>query len=197
VTSLPASLLRFFKEEEHARQFLSGAARFGLLEYYRKIEDIRRDTREGESSVYFNTPQPIHSTVVSLDRYYILCTSHPDVNIPSQAKKYGRFMVRITNSSMLLERIKEEWKNYEDSSGAFTAPVIYTKDELREPDTLLLSPPELVYSQKLRSYEDDREYRYLLCRRFDVRRKVWEEHLTLTLPDCRDICSDVILCGES
>lgn len=196
VTTVPGCLLRFFEEEEHARQFLSGAIRFGILQYYRGIEDVRRDTSEGQSSVYFKTPQPIHSTVTSLDRYYILSAAHPEASIP-HLTQYGRFMVRINSPLVLLDRIKVAWGSYDHASGAFIAPVIYTKDELRDPDPSYLSPPELVYSQKSRSHEEDREYRYLIKRRFDVRRTVWESHLTLALPSCEDICSDVTVCTET
>ena len=133
--------------------------------------------------------------VTSLDRYYVVCTAHPEASV-SHLTQYGRFMVRINNPLALLERIKVAWEGYDHANGAFVAPVIYTKDELRDPDPLFLSPPELVYSQKPRSYEKDREYRYLIKRRFDVRRMVCETHLTLTLPNCEDICSDITVCAE-
>jgi hypothetical protein len=93
--SSPSSLLRFFPEEDFARQFVAGAIRFGLLEYYRGIEDSRRDTSEGQSSVCFRAPQPVHSTVSSLNRYYILSTAHPEVNRSHLPRKYGQFVVRI------------------------------------------------------------------------------------------------------
>lgn len=187
---IPNSLLRFFTKEVHARQFLSGSAKFGILEYYREIEDVRRDASEGRSSVYFRAPHPIHSTVISLNRYYILCASHPEADVSILARKYGRFMVRINNPQELLARIKVAWQNHELAieCGAFIAPVEYTKDELRDADALFLSPPHLTYSQKHRSSEEDREYRYMLKCRVDVKR-VWESHLTLTLPNCEDICT--------
>jgi hypothetical protein len=58
VTNVPSSLLRFYKEEQFARQFVAGEVRFSILEYYRKIEDSRRDESEGLSSVYFNVKAP-------------------------------------------------------------------------------------------------------------------------------------------
>jgi hypothetical protein len=215
---VPSSLLRFFHEEEFARQFVAGEIRFGILEYYRRIEDSRRDESEGQSSVYFKVKAPqliierktgrtidvkesdenIHSTVVSLNRYYILCTSHPEANISHLVRKYGRFVVRINSPLVLRERLKRAWQTHDLALDdcAFIAPVEYTKDELRDPGPLFLSPPELVYSQKSRSYEEDREYRYLLNCKVDTRR-AWEDHLTLTLPDCADICSAVTVCTES
>lgn len=198
--SVPSTLLRFFSEEDHALQFMSGSVRFGVLEYYRKIEDVRRDSSEGRSSVYFrlDASQPIHSTVVSLNRYYIICTAHPDVNIPSLARKYGRFVVRINSPLVLLDRIKLVWKEHVLAirDGTFIAPVEYTKDELRDADPDLLSPPHLTYSQKPRSYEEDREYRYLIKCKIDAKRE-WESHLILKLPDCSDICSALTVCAES
>ena len=107
-------------------------------------------------------------------------------------KKYGHFVVRIESPIVLLERIKAAWQVHDLAVDrcAFVTDVEYTKDELREPDPYFHSPPHLVYSQKPRLYEDDREYRYLIKCRVDVKRG-WEDHLTLTLPDCGDICSAV------
>ncbi len=171
---------------------MAGKVRFGILEYYRGIEDKRRDSSEGRSSVYFKAPQPVHATYTSLNHYYILCTAHPEADIPALMKKYGRFVVRINSPIALLERIKAAWQIHDLAvdRGAFVTHVEYTKDELREPDRYFHSPPHLVYSQKPRSYQDDREYRYLLKCKVDVKR-AWGNHLILTLPDCGDICSAV------
>src|SRR5271157_1563322 len=218
MTNVPGSLLRFFPTRGFARQFVKGAIRFGILEYYRGIEDSRRDEGEGQSSVYFNVKAPqliiekqtgriidttesdknIHSMVVSLNRYYILCASHPEVNFSSLARKYGRFMVRISSPLVLLERIRIAWQTCDLAldGDAFIAPVEYTKDELRDADPYLLSPPHLTYAQKHRSYEEDREYRYLLRCKVDTKR-TWEDHLTLALPDCGDICSLETVCTEN
>ena len=187
---IPNSLLRFFTEEEHARQFVSGSARFGILEYYREIEDVRKDASEGRSSVYFRAPHPIHSTVISLNRYYILSTAHADADVSYLARKYGYFMVRINSPRELLARIRAAWQSHElaEDDGAFIAPVEYTKDELRDADGSYHSPVHLTYSQKHRSYEEDREYRYMLKCKVDARR-LWEPHLTLTLHNCEDLCT--------
>jgi hypothetical protein len=190
VIAIPNSLLRFFKKEEHARQFVAGSARFDILEYYREIEDARRDASEGRSSVYFRAPHPIHSTVTSLNRYYILCTSHPEADVSCLARKYGYFMVRISSPRELLARIQAAWQQHElaEEGGGFIAPVEYTKDELRDADASYLSPVHLTYSQKHRSYEEDIEYRYMLKCKVDAKRS-WEPHLTLALPNCEDICT--------
>ena len=140
----------------------------------------------------------IRSTVSCLNRHYVLCTTHPDADACSLGKKYGRFVVRINSPLVLLERIKVAWQSHELAleGCAFMCAVEYTKDELRDADPLLLSPPHLTYSQKPRSYEEDREYRYVLQCKVDVKR-AWRTHLTLTLPDCGDICSALTVCAES
>jgi hypothetical protein len=217
MTNVPSSLIRFFAKVEYARQFVAGEIRFGVLEYYRGIEDSRRDDSEGQSSVYFNVKAPqliiekqsgqmigltesdknIHSMVSSLNRYYILCTSHPEVNISRLAQKYGRFVVRINNPLGLLERVKVAWQSHDLAleGSAFIAPVEYTKDELRDADPYLVSPSHLTYSQKRKSYEEDREYRYLLQCKVDMKR-TWENHLNLRLADCGDICSAETVCAN-
>jgi hypothetical protein len=197
VIETPNSLLRFFSEEQHAYQFVAGSVRFGLLEYYREVEDPRKDASEGQSSIYFRGLHPIHSMVTSLNRYYVLCTAHADADVSLLVKKYGRFIVRVNNPLALLERVRVAWQQHELAidGGAFIAPVEYTKDELRDANALYLSPVHLTYSQKHRSSEDDREYRYMLKCKVDVKR-VWEPHLTLTLPDCKDLCAAPIVCEE-
>jgi hypothetical protein len=170
-----------------------------VLEYYRGIEDARKDETEGQSSVYFpGRDAPVHSTITSLHRYYILCTTHPEVNVADMAKKYGPFMVQIDQPLVLLERIKAAWRAHPlaQNDGAFVAGVEYTKDDLREADRFYLSPPHLVYLQKRRIDAPDREYRYLLKTKVDAERN-WEPHRYLTIPDCRDICSEVIVCAPS
>lgn len=73
-------------------------------------------------------------------------------------------------------------------NGAFIAPVVYNKDGLLEPDPYLIAPFHYSYSQKLKSYEDEKEFRYVLGCKVDADRE-WEDSLTLTLGDCGDICS--------
>jgi hypothetical protein len=195
---IPGDLLRFFCQEDHALEFMSGSVRLGVLDHYRGLDDSRGDVTEGRSSVFFRADVPIHSTVTSSYHYYILCTTHPEVNVASMAKKYGQFMVRITRPRVLLERIKTAWEDHPlaQNAGAFISPVEYTKDEMREADGSFFSPPHLVYSQKRKIDETDREYRYLLKTKVDAKRK-WEPHLTLVLPDCRDICSEITVCTTS
>jgi hypothetical protein len=190
---IPHLLLRFFKEEDHANQFLSGSIRAGLLEYYRGVEDARKDVTEGQSSVYFpGKDVPVRASSTSLHRYYIVCTTHPEVDVNYVAAKYGHFMVRIHQPLVLLERIKVAWQAHSlaENDGAFVAGVEYTKDEMREADPYYSPPPHLVYLQKRRIDEMDREYRYLLQTKVDAKRN-WDSHLFLTVPDCRDICSGV------
>ena len=130
---MPGSLLRFFEKEKYAHDFIAGQLRFGLLEYYRTIEDQREDGGEGRVSFEWNQKAPevtvdrrtmqivghaqsdqnIHFSGCSLNPYYILCTSHPDVNRSALANKYGRFVVCINGPQNLLGRIKTAWQSHE------------------------------------------------------------------------------------
>ena len=51
VSAVPETLLRAFKDEDHARQFLAGDLRFGLLQHYRDMEGSRGDDAEGKASI--------------------------------------------------------------------------------------------------------------------------------------------------
>ena len=186
--------------------------RFGLLDYYRAIEGCRRDTSEGQASFYWaiRDPQPvidaetgrvigqtagnrrIHCSGVSLDRYYILSVSHPDVNISVLSTRFGRFIVHIHDPQGLLERIKGVWQKHDWflENPAFIAPVEYNKDGLLGPDPCFMAPPHYCYSQKPESFREEREYRYVLNCGVDAKR-AWPDYLTLMLADCSDICSAV------
>lgn len=207
---IPSNLIRFFEEEKYAHSFLKGKIRFGLLDSYKKREDSRRDKKEGETSIYWNQKAPqviidkktgkiigecesnqnIQCSVFSLNPYYLLCTSHPEVDIDLLKKKYGHFIVRINDPLKLLERIKAEWCNHclAFEGCAFIVPVVYNKDEVLEPNPFLLSPPEYTYSQKPSSFMEDQEYRYILMRSVNGKRNL-QDYLNLKVPDCDDICS--------
>jgi|GEM_PF-2341771 len=215
---VPSSLVRLFDKEEFAHEFITGKLRFGVLEFYRKIEDSRRDESEGHASVYFSRKAPqliigkytrraiavsksdqnIHSTFFSLNRYYVLCASHPEADTCRLASRYGRFLVRISSPFVLLERVKAAWQSHDLAleGCAFVAPVEYTKDELSDADEYLIAPPHLTYSQKHKLHEEDKEYRYVLQCRVDASR-TWDERLTLVLPDCTDICSPITVVTET
>lgn len=210
MAEIPSSLLRFFKEEEHALGFLNGEIRFGLLDVYRAIEGSRRDETEGRVSFYWNMKAPqflidkesnqivavtesdqnIHCSSSSLNRYYIMCTADPNANVQHLAEKFGPFMVRIDDPLSLLDRVKSEWQSNDlaQEDGARIAPVVYNKDGLLEPDPYLTVPYHYSYSQKPTSDEQDGEFRYVLTCKVDVNR-TWEEFLTVRVDDCSDICS--------
>jgi hypothetical protein len=210
VVDIPKSLLRFFDREQYALNFLDGEIRFGLLEYYRKIEGSRGDDKEGLVDLYWNCRAPqliidkksrqvvartqsdqnIHYSGSSLNRYYILSTSHCEASVGHLVKKFGRFVVRINDPLALLERIKAAWQNHPLAleGSACIAPVVYNKSGLLEPDPNLIAPVHYSYSQKATSHEEGKEFRYVLECRVDAKRE-WEDFLTLRLCDCRDICT--------
>ena len=99
-TRLPNILFRFFDNEDHARRFIGGEIRFGLLDYYRTVEGCRKDESEGLVSFSWTLKAPqimidkptgevvghaesnqnIRYRGFSLNPYFILCTSHPKVD---------------------------------------------------------------------------------------------------------------------
>ncbi len=205
------SLLRFFEKEEYARSFVEGEIRFGLLDRYKTIEGSRKDEAEGRVSFYWNLKAPqlridrktrevvdrtesdqnIHGSGLSLNRYYILCTSHPEADLAVLSEKFGRFVVRINDPLSLLQRIRAIWQKHQlalDDDSAFVAPVVYNKNGLLEPDPYLIAPAGYSYSQKPSSFEQEREFRYVLICSVDDKR-TFENFITLTVGDCSDICS--------
>jgi hypothetical protein len=183
--------------------------RFGLLERYRTVEGSRRDEMEGRVSFDWNQKAPqvvfdketrqiidggmsnrnIQYTGISLNPYFILCTSHYEADRQALTAKFGRHVVRIYDPAVLLERIKAAWhgNRWASASGAFVAPVVYNKGGSLEPNPSLIAPPQYVYSQKPVRFEDEREFRYVLPCSVSSRSAV-TDYITLRLPDCSDIC---------
>jgi hypothetical protein len=131
IDAVPSVLLRTFHGEEHARRFIGGEMRFGLLQHYRAIEGSRQDETEGEASIRWNLEDEnpnLHNVTYSgssLNLYYVLCTSHPTV-CRCQHAKFGLFTVRINEPLTLLKRICAVWKeDVRASSDAFITPVLY------------------------------------------------------------------------
>lgn len=209
---MPDRLLRFIEKEEYADQFISGQIRFGLLDYYKKIEGARQDEKEGQVSFFWDLKAP---TVIidsntrqiighaesnqnisyrgsSINPYYIVSTSHPDVNKQLLAKKFGYFIVRINDPQALLERIKVAWQQHDWALNdhVVIVPTEYNKDEVLEPNEYLIPPHEYSYCQKPPSFSDEQEFRYVLVCRIDTKRTL-NNHLTLNVGDCRDICTIV------
>src|ERR1700674_997175 len=114
INAVPGALLRVFRDEEHARQFMAGAMRFGLLQRYRKMEGCRRDETEGEASIRWNLEAEspdLHNVSYkgsSLNPYYALCTLDRSA-CKCQVTKFGAFAVRINEPLTLLERICDAW----------------------------------------------------------------------------------------
>jgi hypothetical protein len=195
INAVPSMLRRTFQHEEHARQFMAGEIRFGLLQHYRTMEDCRRDETEGKASIRWNlgAENPdlhnVHSTVISLTPYYVLCTSHPAV-CKCQLASFGSFIVCVNEPLRLLERICDVWnKDDRAYSAAFITPVLYNKGDLADPAPYLIAPPSLVYAQKPTSFSQEREYRYVLACKVGTKE---EPFLTLKVQPCTDICSLVI-----
>jgi hypothetical protein len=191
ISAVPNTLLRAFTEAEHARQFLAGDIRFGLLQQYRHMEDCRQDETEGRASIRWNLkaedPNLNNATYTgtSLDLYYALCTSAPAGR--SHLANFGSFIIQITKPLSLLERVCKAWENDSRASGeAFIVPVLYNKDELVTPPPYYLAPPCLVYAQKPAKFSHEAEYRYMISCKVGTKE---EPFLTMNVGPCSDICS--------
>lgn len=217
MNEIPLHLFRFFEKRDHALCFINGDIRLPSLKYCRNCEENRGDKAEGLQRIKYSN---ITQTTVSIHEHYILCASGPDVDIDKMKEKFGQFVVKISDPSSLLEWINVVWQNhrlsFEDNNHpAVLTRVIYcNKDDIQEPNPYFTPPP--VFSQKPKnngnnSFEEEKEYRYVLKCRFD-RREVTddknkiklvptlnppiyhldhglEDHITLKLADCRSICS--------
>jgi hypothetical protein len=192
INAVPSALLRTFHSEEHARRFIAGEIRFGLLQHYRVIEGSRQDETEGKASIRWNLEDEnpnLHNVTYSgssLNLYYVLCTSHPAV-CRCHLAKFGSFTVRINEPLTLLKRICAAWKeDVRASSDAFITPVLYNKGDVVEPPPYFIASPSLTYAQKPPAFSQEQEYRYVLSCEVGTKE---EPFLTLNVEPCRDICT--------
>jgi len=188
---------------------MEGEIRFGLLDNYKSVEGSRQDETEGEASfswdqkapqIIFNkttgeavgraeSDQNIQYSGTSLNHHYILCTSHPEADIDVLKRKFGPFVVRIADPLVLLERITSIWESNDWAlREAFVVPVVYNKGGMLEPNPYLIGPRHYSYAQKLPSFEEECEFRYVLTCTVDTNRKL-PDHLITNVGDCRDICT--------
>jgi hypothetical protein len=208
LNDVPSTLIRYFEKEEHARLFIAGEIRVGLLSHYRVVEGARQDGQEGLVSFEWNKKAPqiiidkttrqvvghaesnqnIHYTGSSLNAQFILSTSHPDADKQILKDKFGNFLVCVNDPKTLLERIKVAWQKHPWAldGHAFVVAAVYNKDGVVEADPYLIAPPHYSYCQKAASFQDEREFRYVLTCSVDMRRKM-DEHVTLSVGDCSDI----------
>lgn len=206
---VPSNLLRFFARKEHALSFISGHIRCGLLSYYRDIVDMRQDDKEGHTSFFWSRKAPqsqidnqtghllgptesnqnIRYRGSSMNPFYIISTSSPDVDKDVLTDRFGPFIVLISDPLALLARIRAVWRNHDWAlnDGVVIVPADYNKDELVAANEYLIAPPHYSYSQKPLTFWAEKEFRYVLTCSSDVNRSL-EDHLTLDVGDCTDIC---------
>jgi hypothetical protein len=195
-TTLPNGLLRAFKEKEYALAFIGGAARVGLLTGYRAAEAARKDETEGIVRGAWKLENSVYCERSSINNYYILSTAHPETDRHVLTERFGPYVVRIDDPLELLKRIETAWQGHPLASGRCVIErVMYDKDESLDATPGLLPPHWYSYSQKPKSFKEDREFRYVLTCTADVLKLkalvgeglALENHLTLPLPDCRDM----------
>jgi hypothetical protein len=171
-----------------------GRLRFGCQDYYKRIEGSRRDDTEGTGTFDWDTrPNPIHYEGSSLNTRFLLCTTHPGADRALLTQRFGaNYIVVIKDPNALLERINAAWRDHPLASGRCDlVQVEYNKGALLEPDPYLMPPPGLTHKQKAQSYEMEREFRYVLTCTSGTEPAL-KNHLCLTLPDCSDICEQIV-----
>jgi hypothetical protein len=189
---IPNRLFRFFKERDHAQEFVDGRIRIGLMSVYRNIEDARRDELEGTSSLLLDKPateyiidnrtgEYLGERTSSTEKHqwsgeftsplYLLCTSSGRANKKIMASKIGNFMVEINDTSGLLALLRQSWGKYPCSLNGEVElkKVIYNRGALVKPNKYLRSPYDIsiFYTQKSAKDKDDYEYRFIFFCRLD------------------------------
>jgi hypothetical protein len=205
----PPQLWRFFDTAERAEKFISGNIRFGLLDYYKAIEDgARRDTAEGAGA--FTAPADRVTTVV-MDKttvsvvgvregpgdmnyhidfgnptYVLSCSDPRQADIERLRAKFGRFVVLITDPRRfgqdMTVKLSELENTHPLADGVVEcARVDYDKGERRDKEPTREEKLKSAYAQKPAHFSEDFEYRFVIFRRQPVRRTDAEASVTIEL----------------
>jgi len=204
----PPELLRFFRKKEYAEQFLAGVVRFGLLDYYKEIEDeARKDSAEGTGS--FTAPAERVTTVIVNDKaeavdvreapgdihhhsvfdnpiYIMSCTEQTSEDIEYLKKKFGEYVVRITNPFQLGQDLTDKLSEFDAThplAGGVVecAKVDYDKGERREREPSREEMLKSAYAQKPAYFSDECEYRLVIFRRPPVTKRESERTIEIEL----------------
>ncbi len=209
----PKHLYRFFKKQKYRGEFLTGKIRFGKLELYQTIEDEkRRDDSEGEARGKYKTDKLTYLTIdkktgkqvgkgitsgdmhisgTSLDHNFIVCFSGDDVDLKSQAKKMGKYVVKINNIDKLLDLLNQKCKLPWRVGRITLMQVKYDKDEYLEMDENSHLPFEYFVSQKPRSFASESEWRLVMVG--SAVEEVSDDYVTVVIGSIQDIANSVNL----
>ena len=189
---IPKRLFRFFKERQHADEFIDGKIRIGKLSGYRYIEDARQDESEGTSYFIWNKParecildkttgkiigrgtsptEKIKSDITLINPLYLLCTSSASVEKRVAAHKFGKYFIEITDPSGLIDLLKQLWARTSCSLNGYEVElkrVRYTRGNLVKPNRCLIAPGDISYTQKSLRNKDDYEYRFIFWCKIDA-----------------------------
>ncbi|MCK5311804.1 MAG: hypothetical protein KAJ62_06825 [Desulfobacteraceae bacterium] len=186
VGEYPLSLYRFFEKEEYALQFINeGKFRARFIEEYKKAEyDKRSDSAEGQghyglsgkiTNVYFSKDPKIdpdyeetygvqqhHSSIGN--SIFLFCCSNSNVDIKKIKKKFGNFVVKICNPIRLARDIDFVLNGHEGLRNYLIdgKHVEYNKGEVLSKQRPSTELSDLSYTQKPKSFEDEKEFRFCL-----------------------------------
>lgn len=159
--NLPETLLRAFKEEQHAIEFItSGKFRLGELAYYRNIEDgARRDHSEGLGR-YFDHQNIQHDIELGNLKYIFSCAL-PQVDLDYLRERFGRFVIRIDDPHLFVQHIEENLmsQGIRTFNGIHGRPVEYSKGTKIGLELDSFEHAELSVIQKPTEYHCEEEYR--------------------------------------
>lgn len=176
-------LFKTFSKKEYAEEFLSGKLRFGKLGYYKNIEDIRNDSKEGLVASYSPTKSILSIAGIEvsqdeivgkieysksyLEEEYIHCFSSiktDDVKLTyplvERFSQFGDYMVVIKNVPKFLKKFQiEGFTTLNKEVKLLEASSIYYKDLDNDHIPLGTIPEGFL---KDISYKEECEYRIKL-----------------------------------
>ena len=185
---IPKRLFRYFKERQHADEFVSGRIRVGRLSVYKAIDDVRKDELEGTSTFTWDrfaseyiidnktrnivgartsSTAKIKVNGETINPVYLICTSSARANIINTATKFGNYIAEIVDPKGLLDQLEHRWfKDTISLNGKVELrKVLYNRGQVIRPNRYLIPAKNISLTQKSSMYKEECEYRYIFwCR---------------------------------
>lgn len=204
----PSILYRYFKEEEHADQFVNRSIRIGTLEQYRRCEqagrgdggegvkvynsgyvagdgtDERLQTISRRAGIYIHPSCKAvtisNNTKVEKSNAYVLCMTHK-YSKTEFVTEFGKYCVEITNPIMLFIEISVRLQELIGQCRCYAGSVIY-KD--RDYKHLEQDPGPVSFIKPKNLFEYQAEFRLLWV---PTQQPVQHDGLSVIVPALPDL----------
>jgi hypothetical protein len=166
---LPSKLYKNFDNLDHLTNFKNGNILIRNIDYFKNIEDKRRDNTENEAIIYYQLNNTvINNRIYTSNPTYILSTSGLLSNRKACNDDFGKYEIEINNPLLFKEELIKAWNIIPNGmKGINVFKVEYTKNKIKDIPEYMLEPFGISTRQKPESFSYQDEYRFIFtCNKY-------------------------------